>query len=99
MSLGQALLTVLEDDAILTAGPALVGFFQQVQVAGTDPLKLSAAWVQLQGTLPTIGIGLAGELEGQLAQLIVNKLQALLATVPKPPAPPVAVAPPGLLPG
>jgi hypothetical protein len=77
-SIGQTLLTLLEDDALLSFGTPLVNFFTSVASANGDPLKVGAAWVALQGALVGAAPGALGGLESQLATLIATKVQDLV---------------------
>lgn len=80
-SAGQQFLTLLKNDALLSFGPPLLTFLTNVSAAGGDPIKLTAAWVQLQGNaIEAAPTALAG-LESQLATLIATKLQAAIAKV------------------
>ena len=71
-----SLLQMLENDVLLSAGPALLTFLTNVQAAQGDVLKQAAAWVQLQGNLIQAAPALVGSIEGQLASTIAAKIQA-----------------------
>jgi hypothetical protein len=82
-SVGQTLLTLLEDNALISFGPPLVSFFTAVAAANGDPIKEGAAWVALQGALVGAAPTALGGLESQLATIIAQKIQALV-TAAKP---------------
>ena len=71
---GQAILAILESDVLTTEGTPILTFLTAFGAAAGDPLKITAAWIQLQGAL--IG-GLPG-VETALAQQIAQALQAKL---------------------
>jgi len=74
-----SLLQMLENDVLLSAGPALLTFLTNVQAAQGDVLKQAAAWVQLQGNLVQGAPTLVASIEGQLASTIAAKIQAAIA--------------------
>ena len=78
-SLGQQLLTLIENDALTSFGPPLLTFLQAVQAAQGDPIKITAAWVQLQGGIVGAAPSALGGLESQLAGIIAAKIQAAIA--------------------
>lgn len=71
----QALLSVIETDLLSTAGAPLLTFLNSFAAAAGDPLKLAAAWVQLQGQF----VGALPTLEATLSQQIANTLTAKLS--------------------
>lgn len=83
---GQTLLALIENEAVLSFGPALITFFQQVQAANGDKVKEATAWIQLQGGLIGAAPNALGGLESQLAGIILAKLQALEAKAATPAA-------------
>jgi len=97
---GKAILVLAENDALTTFGPAIVTFGTAVEGANGDPLKEAMAWLQFRVSLIAAAPNALGALEGQLASLVVGKVQALMAkAVANPPVvnPPVSggvVAPP-----
>jgi len=77
-TVGQALLTFIENDLLLSAGPPLLTFLTAVQAAAGDPIKIAAAWVALQGNLVGGAPAAVGGIETQLAAIIASKIQAAL---------------------
>lgn len=76
---GSAILAVLASDALTAEGPPLIKFLTAVGTAAGDPLKLSAAFIGLQGdviaSLPSLEVTLAQ----QITQALTAKLQAAIA--------------------
>jgi hypothetical protein len=83
-TIGSTLLTLLEDDALLSFGTPLVGFFTSVAAANGDPIKEGAAWVALQGALIGAAPSALGGLESQLATIIATRIQALVTKAAAP---------------
>lgn len=77
---GQALLTLVENDALIAFGGPLLTFLNGVQAANGDAVKITAAWVQLQGNIVAAAPGALGSLESQLASSIAAKIVALQAS-------------------
>ena len=75
---GSAILAVLESDALTAEGPPLIKFLTAFAAAAGDPLKISAAYIELQGavigTLPTLETTLAQ----QISAVLTQKLQAAI---------------------
>jgi hypothetical protein len=78
LSVGQQLLSLIENDGLVTFGPPVLSFLQSVQTAQGDPFKESVAWVALQGELVKAAPAALGGLESQLAGIIAAKVQARL---------------------
>lgn len=79
-SAGAALLDLVKNDALLAFAPPLVTFLQNAQAAAGDPVKISAAFVQLQGDIVGHAPSAIAGLETQLAGSLAAKLTALLAS-------------------
>lgn len=77
---GQAILKLIESDALLDFGPALGTFGQQIVASNGDKLKQAAAVVQLQGGLIGAAPAALGGLESRLASIVVSKVSALTAS-------------------
>lgn len=88
---GKAILVLAENDALMTFGPAIVTFGTAVEASKGDPLKEALAWLQFRVSLLAAAPNALGALEGQLAALVVGKVQALMA---KATAQPPTVNPP-----
>lgn len=80
-SIGQQILTLVESEALTAFGTPLLTFLTQVQAATGDPIKIAAAWVQLQGGIVGAAPSALGGLESQLAAILAAKIQALQASV------------------
>jgi hypothetical protein len=76
---GKLILALLESDALLTEGPAVITFLKNFGTAAGDPFKLTAAWAQLQGDF----VGMLPQFEAtvaeQIAGALTTKLQAAIA--------------------
>lgn len=83
---GQAILTLIESDALTILGKPILTFLTQVQAANGDPLKEGAAWIQLQGGIVGAAPEFIGGLESQLAALLAAKLQSKMAAAAAKPA-------------
>lgn len=83
-TLGQQLLSFIEQDGLTTFGVALLNFLNAEVVAQGDPIKMAAAFIALEGNLIAQGPAFLAGLETQLAQLLAAKLSAKLAALPKP---------------
>lgn len=80
LTAGKALLTLIESDLLIDAGPALATFGQQIVASNGDKLKQAAAVVQLQGALIGAAPSALGGLESELASIVVSKVQQLVST-------------------
>jgi hypothetical protein len=70
----NVILALLTNDLVAGEGPALIKFLTAEGQAAGDPLKMSAAFVALEGDI----IGTLPSLEATLAQQITAALQAKL---------------------
>lgn len=77
-SVGQALLALLESDLATVGGAPLLGLLNALQSAKGNVLLQQAAVLQFVATAPTMGITLEVEVEGQLLQLLITKVQAFI---------------------
>lgn len=89
----QQILQLLENDALIAFAPALITFLTNVQKANSNPLALTAAYVQLQGDLVGAEPQAIGAITGQLAAAISTKIQALLTQAQSAPVPTATVIP------
>lgn len=78
MNIGQAILALVEADGLSTFGPALGTFLAAEAAANGDPVKTSAAYLQLQGNLVAAAPMALGELQSQLATALATRLAAKL---------------------
>lgn len=78
-NVGQELLSLLENDALVDFAPSLVTFLTGIQTANGDPNKQMVYWIQLQANLVAAAPTALGGLESQLAAVILGKLQTLVA--------------------
>jgi hypothetical protein len=79
-TLGQALLTMIESDLATVGGAPLISLLQALQSAKGNTLAQQAAILQFVASAPTMGITLEVEVEGQLLQLAIAKVQAFIAS-------------------
>jgi hypothetical protein len=85
-SVGQAFVALVESDLATVGGTPLVSFIQ-AEIAAKGNFALQAAnLLQFQASAPTLGIQLGIELEQQILQLALGKIQAAIAakTAPAP---------------
>lgn len=82
-TLGQTILAFIEGDALRAFGAPLLTFLQAEAAAAGDPIKMSAAFIALQGGIVGAAPGALGTLESQLATALATKLQAVIAAAPK----------------
>lgn len=73
---------LLEGDLVMSYGPALIKFLQNIQASQGDRVKQAAALVQLQGDVIGASPFALGGLESQLAQVIAARIQALMNLAP-----------------
>jgi hypothetical protein len=73
------LLTLLKGDVLTTYGPPLLAFLQAIIGAAGDPAKIGVAWLQLQANLIAASPTILAEIEAQLAQVLVVKIQSAKA--------------------
>lgn len=73
----QAVLDLLEGDALVWLGPVLVNNLPNFVAAGTDPLKLSLAAIKFQGDIVGSAPAAIGGFEQQLATVLISKVTAL----------------------
>ena len=78
-TLGQTLLSLIEQDGLTAFGIPLLNFLTAVQAAAGDPVKISAAFIGLEGALIAAAPSALGGLEAQLTGLLAAKLQAKIA--------------------
>lgn len=78
-TVAQDLLALVKSDVLTSFGGPLLVFLTQLQVAGADPIKIGAAWIQLQGAAIGAAPSLVGQIEAQLASALATKLQAAMA--------------------
>lgn len=79
-SAGQALLNLFESDLATIGGTPLITLLQSWQAnAGNVPLQ-AAALLQFEAAAPGAGIQLEIEVEQQLLQLVITKVQAFIAS-------------------
>jgi hypothetical protein len=107
VSTGQAFLAVIESDILTAAGSPLLAFLTEFGAAGGDPIKITLAWVKLQGGLigglPGVEVALAQQIATALQAKLVAAINSIQAKVnpPPPPTPAVAAAgsfsPPGVV--
>jgi hypothetical protein len=76
---GQAFLALIESDLLTAAGQPLLSFLTAFGAAGGDPIKVTLAWVKLQGDLLGGLPGLESQLAVQIAQALTTKIEAALA--------------------
>jgi hypothetical protein len=76
---GQALVAMLESDLATVGGAPLISFLEALQNAKGNVLLQQAAVLQFIATAPTLGITLGIDLEAQLLQLAITKVQAFIA--------------------
>lgn len=81
---GSAILGVLESDTLAVEGPAIIAFLTDFGAAAGDPLKLSAAFVKLQGAFVGSLPQLEATISQQIAAALTAKLQALIAAAQAP---------------
>jgi hypothetical protein len=74
----SAILGVLASDTLLAEGPALIKFLTAFGAAAGDPLKLSAAFIALQGDVIGSLPGLETTLIQQITAVLTAKLQAAI---------------------
>jgi hypothetical protein len=79
-STGQAILAVIESDLLTAGGAPLINFVTAFGAAGGDPLKIAAAWVQLQGAVVGVLPSLEVTLSQQIAAALTAKLAAAIAS-------------------
>jgi hypothetical protein len=76
---GNAILALLQSDLLTAAGTPLLTFLTAMKTAGTNPLAIAAAWVQLQGELVGAAPGLESALSAQIFGALQTKLAATIA--------------------
>jgi len=85
-TLGQTLISLIEQDGLIAFGGPLLNFLTAVQTANGDQVKIAAAFIGLQGAVIAAAPGALGGLETQLAGILAAKLQALQAKIAAKPA-------------
>lgn len=78
-SVGNDLLSLLGNDALVAFAPSLITFLTGIESANGDPNKQMVYWIQLQANVLAAAPNALGTIEGQLAQVILGKLQSLVA--------------------
>jgi hypothetical protein len=83
-SVGQAFVAMIESDLATVGGAPLVAFIQ-AEIAAKGNFALQAAnLLQFQAGAPAMGIALGVELEQQVLQLALGKVQAAIAAKTSP---------------
>jgi hypothetical protein len=77
-TLGQALLAMLESDLATQGGAPLVTLLMALQGAAGNVLLQQGAILQFVAAAPTVGVKLEIEVEQQLLQLVLTKVQAFI---------------------
>lgn len=77
--MNSAILGVVTSDILTAEGPVLIKFLTAFGAANGDPLKLTAAWIGLQGDVVASVPGLEATLSQQIAAALTAKLQATIA--------------------
>jgi hypothetical protein len=80
MTAGQGLLALLESDLATIGGQPLIGLLTSLQSSKGNVLLQQAAILQFVAAAPTIGITLEVEVEQQLLGLLIQKVQAFVAS-------------------
>jgi len=78
-TLGQALLAMLESDLATQGGAPLVTLLMSLQGAAGNVLLQQGAILTFVAAAPTVGVKLEIEVEQQLLQLVLTKVQAFIA--------------------
>lgn len=78
-SFGQWLVSTLEADAASVGGTPLVTLLTNWETHAGNPLLQSADLLQFEAAAPAAGLQLEIEVEQQLLQLAVSKVQAFIA--------------------
>lgn len=90
VSVGQTILNLVESDLASVAGTPVVNFLQSLVAAKGNLLMQSAAIQQFVATAPVLGITLVVEIEQQLLQIAIVKVQAFVAAKAAAPTPAAA---------
>lgn len=83
---GQAILALIESDLATVGGQPLISLLTSLQSAKGNVLLQQASILQFVAAAPTMGITLEVEIEGQLLQLAIAKVQGLIGKAPAPTA-------------
>ena len=78
---GQQILTLIESDILISFSGPLLSFLTAVQTAAGDPIKISTAFIALQGNIVGAAPSSLGALESQIAGSLAAKLTALQASL------------------
>jgi hypothetical protein len=79
-SVGQLILATLESDVASVAGSPIITLFTDWKAHAGNTLQQAADLLQFQAAAPGAGIALEIEVEQQLAQLVITKVQAYIAS-------------------
>jgi hypothetical protein len=87
---GQALLALIASDLATVGGQPLITLLQTWQKDAGNTLLQGAALLQFTASAPAAGITLEVEIEQQLLQLAITKVQSYLASKAAPTVAPAA---------
>lgn len=79
-TLGQALVALIESDLATVGGQPLIALITALMGAKGNVLIQQGAILQFVAAAPTVGITLEVELEQQLLQVALTKIQAFIAS-------------------
>lgn len=85
-SVGEAFVALVESDLVSVGGQPLVNLITSLQNDKGNVLAEQAAILGFAAQAPSLGITLEVELQQQLLQAAINKLQGALAKAPPVPA-------------
>lgn len=83
---GQAILAMIESDLAATAGKPVVAFLQACVAANGNLGLEAAALLQLEAAAPAAGIQLELQVQQQLLNLVLTKIQTYVASKTTPAA-------------
>jgi hypothetical protein len=90
---GQWLISTLEGDLAQTGGTPLLTLLTNWEAHAGNPLLQGADLLAFQGQAPAAGLQLEVELQQQLLQLVITKVQAQVAKLTPAVTPAVSAAP------
>lgn len=91
-SVGQAILAVVEADLTSVAGAPIIQFLKDCEAANGNVGLEGVALLKLEAAAPGAGIQLELEVQNQLLNLALTKIQAYVASKATPAAAPAAAA-------
>lgn len=85
-TVGQAILAIIESDVATVAGSPVIQFLEDCKAANGNLGLEAAAVLKLEAAAPGAGIQLELEVQTQLLNFVLAKVQAYVASKAAPPA-------------